>query len=314
MKRAKKKTAKKQPNSALEDFNNIELPDDLDLNDDFLTAFDTIENTKKNLYITGEAGTGKTTLLKYFKSQSKRNFVVLAPTGIAAINSGGQTIHSFFNFPHKLIQHEDIKKVFNSKKIFQNLDLLIVDEASMMRADLMDGIDYALRLNKGIMDIPFAGVQIVLFGDLAQLPPIVDREMAPIYNQLYSTPYFFSANSFGAVPFHHFTLTTNYRQRDKKFTNILNRIRDKSITQEEMGLLNARVTNIGSVHTGDTITLTPTNRAAGSINDERLDQLSAKEFSYSAEIYGEYDRSAYPTETELYLREGAQVLMIKNDP
>ncbi len=147
----------------------LSLPDDFELSDEFVTGFNAIEKTKKNLYITGEAGTGKTTLLKYFRQNTKKKFIVLAPTGIAAINSHGQTIHSFFKFPPKLIQKDHIRKVYNAKHVFESLELLIVDEASMMRADLMDGIDHALRVNKERPRSPFGGVQVVLFGDLFQL-------------------------------------------------------------------------------------------------------------------------------------------------
>ena len=147
-----------------------QLPTHLDINDEFKSAFDIMENTKECLFITGKAGTGKSTLLRYFKANTGKKVIVLAPTGVAAINVGGQTIHSFFRLPPKIIQKDAIKRL-KDKSLVENLDMVIIDEVSMVRADLMDGIDYALRLNSGKMKTPFGGVQMVFFGDLFQLSP-----------------------------------------------------------------------------------------------------------------------------------------------
>jgi len=310
----KNKKLTKEDAHALAEIGALALPEDFILSDEFLAAFDELEHTSKYLYITGEAGTGKTTLLKYFRQNSKKNIAVLAPTGIAAINSHGQTIHSFFKFPHKLIQKEHIHRVHRGEKLFSNLDMLIVDEASMMRADLMDGIDYALRLNKDKMNVPFGGVQVVLFGDLFQLPPIIDRELAAYYGTLYETPYFFSAHIFGQVQFELINLQTIYRQRDPVFTHLLHRIRSKSLDRSDFETLNSRVNPSLCESRNDYITLTPTNAAANTINEARLDQLTAEEYFYEAIIQGRFDESSYPTETELRLKVGAQILMIKNDP
>ncbi len=291
----------------------LALPDDFELSSEFKSAFDAIEKTDKNLYITGEAGTGKTTLLKYFRQNTKKKFVALAPTGIAAINSHGQTIHSFFRFPPKFIQKDHIRKVWNAGHIFDSLDLLIVDEASMMRADLMDGIDQALRINKDHPRKPFGGVQVVLFGDLFQLPSIVDRDMREFYDQKYETPYFFSAKVFKEVKFHRINLQKIYRQKDQAFKDILNKIRNRSAALAEMELLNSRVDPALCETAHDCITLTPTNAAANAINESRLEKLKDKEFVYDAVVKGEFDEKSYPTETRLRLRKGAQVLMIRND-
>jgi hypothetical protein len=292
----------------------LSLPDDFELSDEFVTGFNAIEKTRKNLYITGEAGTGKTTLLKYFRKNTQKNFIVLAPTGIAAINSHGQTIHSFFRFPPKLVQKDHIKRIAHAKHIFESLELLIVDEASMMRADLMDGIDHALQINKGRPGKPFGGVQVALFGDLFQLPPIVDREMAAVYNSLYPTPYFFSAEVFQKTKFHYFDLQKIYRQKEQAFKGLLNKIRNRSVTDDEMEILNSRVNPELCDAAHDCMTLTPTNAAAHAINMTRLKSLQGPEFCYDAGVEGEFDRSSYPTETELRLKKGAQVLMIRNDP
>lgn len=297
----------------LQTFNNA-LPDDFELSDEFITGFNAIEKADRHLYVTGEAGTGKTTFLQYLRKQTKKQIIVLAPTGIAAINSHGQTIHSFFRFPPKLIQKEDIRRVYNAKGVFKHLELLIIDEASMVRADLLDAIDYSLRLNKGIYDLPFGGVQIVLIGDLYQLPPIVDREMKGVYSKLYETPYFFSANVFQKITFHQLNLQKIYRQRDSKFKGLLNKLRNQKLSTSDMQILNSKVAPEFNETNEDYITLAPTNNAANAINEARLSKLEGEEFAYEAKIEGKFDRASYPTEVDLRLKVGAQVLMIKNNP
>lgn len=289
-----------------------ERPEDFKLSEDFSRCFNELEYTRNNVYITGEAGTGKTTLLKYFRQKTKKSVVVLAPTGIAAINCFGQTIHSFFHFPAKLIQKENIRRVRGGQKIFSKLDILIIDEASMMRADILDGIDEALRLNMGNENEPFGGVQVALIGDLYQLPPIIDRASKDIYTQMYRTPYFFSSKIYQQSPFKQMVLSKIYRQKDSDFTKILNQIRNKKLGMEEMKTLNARANQQGAVE--DCITLTPTNAAAASVNDACLARLHAETFTYSALIEGEFDESSFPTDPQLKLKVGAQVLMLQNDP
>lgn len=290
----------------------LELPEDLHLSEDFLRCFNELENTHNNVYITGEAGTGKTTLLKYFRQKTKKNAVILAPTGIAAINCLGQTIHSFFHFPAKFLQKENIRRVRGGQKIFSKLDILIIDEASMMRADILDAIDESLRLNMGNENEPFGGVQVALIGDLYQLPPIIDRESKDIYAQMYPTPYFFSSKIYLQSPFKKIILNRIYRQKDSDFTRVLNGIRNKKIGEPEIKFLNSRVTR--SLEAEDCITLTPTNATAAAVNEARLAKLSGEAFSYSALIEGEFDESSYPTDPQLKLKVGAQVLMLQNDP
>ncbi|OGX07298.1 MAG: hypothetical protein A2Z88_00015 [Omnitrophica WOR_2 bacterium GWA2_47_8] len=290
------------------------MPDDFELSEDFIRCFKELENTRRNIYITGEAGTGKTTLLKYFRQNTQKNVVVLAPTGIAAINCYGQTLHSFFKFPPKLIQKEHVRRVYNGQKIFSKLDMVIIDEASMMRADLLDGVDEALRLNMNNPDEAFGGVQVVLFGDLYQLPPIIDKQAREVYAQRYATPYFFSSKIFDAASFKRMDLEKIYRQNDAEFTTILNKIRNKTLGAAEIQVLNARVNQKPESSTEDCITLTPTNAAALALNESKLAKLTAEEFIYSASINGEFDESSYPTEVRLRLKAGAQVLMIQNDP
>ena len=291
-----------------------QLPTHLDINDEFKSAFDLMENTKECLFITGKAGTGKSTLLKYFKANTGKKIIVLAPTGVAAINIGGQTVHSFFRLPPKIIQKDAIKRLKN-KSLVENLDMVIIDEVSMVRADLMDGIDYALRINRGKMKTPFGGVQMVFFGDLFQLSPVVENEARQLLEELYATPYFFSAKVFDDCHIRSIELSNIYRQKDSSFMELLNRVRNKEYTEEDLDLLNNRVQNGSVVSKKDsTVILTTTNSLANTINKDRLSKLPGKEIVYEAVATGKFDVSAYPTDTSLRLKKGAQVILIRNDP
>jgi ATP-dependent DNA helicase PIF1 len=289
------------------------LPTHLDINDEFKSAFDLMENTKECLFITGKAGTGKSTLLKYFKANTGKKIIVLAPTGVAAINVGGQTIHSFFRLPPKIIQKDTIKRL-RDKHLIENLDMVIIDEVSMVRSDLMDGIDYALRLNRGKMKMPFGGVQMVFFGDLFQLSPVVENEAKELLEGLYSSPYFFSAKVFNDCNIRSIELSTIYRQKDSSFMELLNRVRNKEYTKEDLDTLNKRVQKDTTVSKKNaTVILTTTNSLANTINQDRLSKLPGKEITYEAVATGKFEESAYPTDTSLKLKKGAQVILIKND-
>lgn len=289
------------------------LPDNLELNDEFAGTFDLIENTDDSIFITGKAGTGKSTLLKYFKKNSAKNVVVLAPTGVAAVNIGGQTIHSFFKFPPRLIQKDNIRRRRNNK-IIQKLDTVIVDEVSMVRADIMDGIDYALRVNRGRMKLPFGGVQMVFFGDLFQLSPVVEKQARDILDQRYSSPYFFSAKVFNKLKLRYVELNKNYRQSDIQFIDLLNKIRNNTQGDADLDLLNERVRTIIPRDSNHCVILTTTNNRANAINEEKLAGLPGREYKYEAAITGKFEESAYPAEYCLRLKEGAQIILIRNDP
>ena len=290
------------------------LPAHLDINDEFKSAFDLMENTKECLFITGKAGTGKSTLLKYFKANTGKKIIVLAPTGVAAINVGGQTIHSFFRLPPKIIRKDTIKRL-RDKSLVENLDMVIIDEVSMVRADIMDGVDYALRLNRGRMKIPFGGVQMVFFGDLFQLSPVVENEAKELMEELYPSPYFFSAKVFNDCHIRAIELSTIYRQKDSLFMELLNRVRNKEYTEEDLDTLNNRVQKDAALPKKDsTVILTTTNSLANTINQDRLSKLSGREITYEAMATGRFEESAYPTDTSLKLKKGAQVILIKNDP
>jgi ATP-dependent DNA helicase PIF1 len=291
-----------------------QLPTHLDMNDDFKSAFSAMEYTKECLFITGKAGTGKSTLLRYFKAHTGKKIIVLAPTGVAAINIGGQTIHSFFRLPPKIIRKDAIKRL-KDHGLFENLDMVIIDEVSMVRADIMDGIDYALRLNRGRMKTPFGGVQMVFFGDLFQLAPVVENEARQLLEELYESPYFFSANVFNDCHIRAIELSTIYRQKDSSFMELLNRIRNKDHSEEDLDRLNERVQKDTPASKKDpTVILTTTNNLANMINHERLAKLPGKEMTYEAKASGRFEESAYPNGTCLKLKKGAQVILIKNDP
>ena len=291
-----------------------ELPKDIDFNDEFKAAFDLMENSSDSIFITGKAGTGKSTLLKYFKANTKKKIVIVAPTGVAAVNVGGQTIHSFFKFPPSIIQKDTIRRLRNSS-VIEKLDMVIIDEVSMVRSDLMDGIDYSLRINRDEMKKPFGGVQMVLFGDLFQLCPVVEKEAKVLLDERYASPYFFSAKVFQKFTIKYVELSKIYRQSDSKFVGLLNRLRNKEHTDEDLDLLNERVKKDATTATSDTtIILTTTNSLASAINQERLAKLPGKEYAYEAVITGKFDESAYPTEMSLRLKKEAQIILIKNDP
>jgi ATP-dependent exoDNAse (exonuclease V) alpha subunit len=290
----------------------LDLPEDLDLNREFLGAFEAMERTNECIFVTGKAGTGKSTLLKYFKSHTAKNVVILAPTGVAAVNVGGQTIHSFFKFPPRIIQPGTVRKKRN-RKLIREIDTLIIDEVSMVRVDLMDGIDYALRLNRDAPDVPFGGAQVIFFGDLFQLPPVVEPEAVEILEREYGSPYFFQARAFRKIKPRYIELTKVYRQADGRFLNILNRIRDGRHDEEDLAVLNSRMARETAGGDEGCIVLTSTNRQAAMINERRLAGLPGKAHNFQCSVNKDFDEKSFPTEPVLKLKPGAQVIMLRND-
>lgn len=252
--------------------------------------------------------------MQFFKRNTHKNVVVVAPTGIAAINVGGSTIHSFFRFPPGVVTKDRIKKLSDRKSLFKKLDTLIMDEISMVRADLMDAIDFSLRLNRE-NDEPFGGVQVIMFGDLYQLPPVVDDEevkkfLDDVYGGCY---YFFGAHVFKRVPLTVLELTKVYRQKDIEFINLLDNIRKGNISFEELEILNERA-GVLPPEEEPVIVLTARNDQAYEINHSRLAQLPGREYIYEAVVTGKFDEKSFPTDRVLHLKKGAQVMMVKNDP
>ncbi|MBI3359025.1 MAG: AAA family ATPase [Nitrospirae bacterium] len=286
-----------------------------DLTPEFRRALDLLEKGKQNLFITGRAGTGKSTLLQQFRSTTSKSAVVLAPTGVAAVNVGGETIHSFFGFKPN-VTPEGVRKLRGQRaKLYKTIETIIIDEISMVRADLLDAVAQFLFLNGRNPGELFGGVQMVFFGDLYQLPPIVQRKEEEAFRHHYETPYFFSAKSFPALLLEWIELTKVFRQTDTEFLTILNHIRNQTVSEMELSLLNRQVVraNNHSPLPDDFIVLTTTNKQALTINLHRLARLPAKTVSFAALIEGTFEENAHPTALQLELKEGAQVMLLNND-
>lgn len=290
----------------------------LQLNDDFRYALDVLEKTGQNLFITGKAGTGKSTLLQLFRNTTRKKVAVLAPTGVAALNVQGQTIHSFFGFPPRIITPSESSRRVTRKdlaRLYKNLQVLIVDEISMVRADMLDGMDKFLRVNRENFK-PFGGVQVVFFGDLFQLPPVVTRDPVETayFNDYYESPYFFSAKVFQDIDFQLDTLELSkvYRQESRHFLRLLEAVRVNEVDYDDLEDLNERH-QPDFRETDGYITLCARNNTADRINQRELSLLETREYEFRAEIKGQFDPGLYPTEAALRLRQGAQVMFVRND-
>ncbi len=292
----------------------LKLPENLIIDDEFQKAYDLMEKSQKHIYITGKAGTGKSTLLTYFREKTTKNFITLAPTGIAAVNIDGATIHSFFRFAPQLVNEKSIIKDTKRKNLFKKLETIIIDEISMVRADILDGIDKSLRINKE-NNLPFGGVQMVFFGDLYQLPPVViGKDQIDYFEQRFGGIYFFNAKVFQEIDFEYIELKNIFRQKDDIFKDILNNVREKTLSYKDLSLLNQRLHSKNpNTKSNLNITLSATNKVADFINRQKIDQLETDEYLYEAIVDGKFERSAYPTEENLVLKEGAQIMMLKND-
>ena len=278
-----------------------------------------IEQTNINIFLTGKAGTGKTTFLKSLKDTLFKRYVVLAPTGIAALNCEGVTIHSFFQLdfmpyiPGGVVKRKQIRR--SKLNLIRSLELIVIDEISMVRADVLDQIDVILRkLRISERHKPFGGVQLLMIGDLSQLPPVAKQEEWDFLSQYYQTPYFFSSRVLQESRYLTITLQHIYRQSDSKFINILNHVRDNTITQEIITQLNQRYNpEVYSQKQKGYIILCSHNNQANKINEDKLRIIDNKSYFYSAEIEGEFDDRLFPNAETLELKEGAQVMFLKND-
>ena len=285
-------------------------------------AKDIILNTDTTLFVTGRAGTGKTTLLRYVAESSQKNTVVVAPTGIAAINAGGVTIHSFFKLPFapfipsvieakKLIAGQKMRAEFRS--VIRSVDMIIIDEVSMLRADILDAIDVVLRHYRN-SKFPFGGVQMVFFGDMYQLPPVCVNDEWFILKDYYSTPYFFSAKVFEKQEIVCLELDKIFRQRDEDFVEILNQVRNNNISKENFNRLNDRYNpDFDLENNPDFVVLTTHNAVSDDINESRLIDIDSKTFIFDAAIKGDFPEYLYPVEQQIVLKKGARVMFTAND-
>ncbi|MBM3275581.1 MAG: AAA family ATPase, partial [Candidatus Sericytochromatia bacterium] len=290
-------------------------------NPDMQLADEFVRFTDRNVFLTGKAGTGKTTFLHNLKRDCPKRMIVTAPTGIAAINAGGMTLHSFFQIPFgpyvpgSATDDRGSLHRFNRDKvnIIRSLDLLVIDEISMVRADLLDSVDAALRRHRR-SDLPFGGAQLLMIGDLCQLAPVVTGADRDILRAHYDSPYFFSSRSLARTDLVTIELQHIYRQSDSRFIELLNRVRDNKLDPTTLAELNRRYVP-GFVPRDEEgyITLSTHNRGADAINRDKLGALPGRDHRFQAEVEGEFPEFMYPTEAVLDLKVGAQVMFVRND-
>ncbi len=280
-------------------------------------ALELMLKTRHNLYITGDAGTGKSTLLKHFLDEVKQKVAILAPTGMAAINVGGETIHSFCRLSTdpawQLLEEGKVHKLRDNRRV-KAIDILVIDEISMVRSDMLDLLDKFFRLNKEKPRLPFGGVQLILFGDHFQLPPVLRREEKEQFSSRYNSEYFFGAKCFADLHLKYIKLEHNYRQSEAEFIKLLNYLRYGVANASLISWVNTKFVGKNVPQETLPITITTINKDAANINFDELEKLSAEEFSYKAVITGSFGEELYPTEKYLNLKIGAQVMFIKNDP
>lgn len=300
----------------------IRIPDPENLEMQYLLQL--VEETNRNIFLTGRAGTGKSSLLRHVSAHTKKEHVILAPTGISALNAGGQTIHSFFRLPFSPIPPSDKELLRNSlkrirkeqRKLINKLELIIIDEVSMVRADIVDAINYLLRVIRGLMSTPFGGVQMLFVGDLFQLEPVVTRGETEIINRFYTTPFFYGAAAFDTQKPLLIELNKVYRQTDRTFVSILDHIRTGNTSDQDVALLNERSRQNAALASSSDFNITLTSRRdrAMAINESQLAELESKKSEFKGSVSGEFPESSLPTDLVLALKEGAQVMFIANDP
>ncbi len=282
---------------------------EIEINEDYQKAFQEVENNS-NIFITGEAGTGKSCFLRLLCKKLKenhKNYVVLAPTGVAALNVNGCTIHSFFKFSIHGIRPHIIE---NKKELFKNLNVVIIDEVSMLRADLLDYIDEALQINKN-SNLPFGGCQMIFIGDLSQLPPVTMKQELPLFTAIYDSPYFLSARCISINKLKMIKFTKIYRQKDNKFIEMLNQIRNGKVTYDTLNNINKKIGKLNQ----DNILITTTNNVVKNYNALMLNKLEGEARHYKAICDGieEDDLPKYGIEKEIVLKKNAKIMFLNND-
>ena len=286
---------------------------EIQITDEFREACTLLEAGAPFVFLSGKAGTGKSTFIDFLRGRTQKRFAVLAPTGIAALQVGGQTIHSFFRFPAVPPDPAGVRRL-RERRVIEKLELLIIDEVSMVRADLLDAVNRALQVNRG-QDKPFGGVQVLAVGDLFQLPPVIaSDEERRLLARRYATPYFFSAASLQQRNVHFVELSEVFRQADIHFIRLLQAIREADSPEDAIAEINERC--VGRRLTDDAVVLTATNAAAERINQARLAALRGQEVVLYGSMQGSFEahRERLPAPLELRLKRGAQVMFTKNDP
>jgi ATP-dependent exoDNAse (exonuclease V) alpha subunit len=291
---------------------------DIEINERFAEALALMEEGSTNLFVTGKAGTGKSTLLSWFRAHTAREIVVVAPTGVAAVNVGGQTLHSFFGFKPDITVEKARRAGRRAAKddaaeIYRKMRTLVIDEISMVRADLFDCADQFLRAARGKKTKPFGGVHVVMIGDLYQLPPVVTSRERDIFKHHYPSPFFFDSKAYAGMNVKLLELEKIYRQHDDVFIDLLGSVRNNTIDAEGLKLLNQRVCTSRAEDADGAIYLTALNREADAINEEKLARIAGRARVYKATVSGEFDEKAYPADRALSLKGGAQVMLLSND-
>lgn len=282
-------------------------------------VLDFLNNGLEHVFLTGNAGTGKTTLINTYRSQTDKNVAVVAPTGVAAVNIKGETIHSFFGFPPNITPERAVQEAKRSRKVklFQSLEVLVIDEISMVRADLLDAIDLFLQTVRH-HKLAFGGVRVIMVGDLHQLPPVVTASEREAIFSVYQSPYFFSSNCFQKLisglykQIVYFELKTIHRQTDKRFIDLLNRVRQNQTTEADLDLLNSCL--VDGEGLDDHILLTTINDTADKINQLKLEEITGSLHVFHAQTTGEFNEKQSPSANELHLKTGAKVMLLNNDP
>jgi ATP-dependent DNA helicase PIF1 len=283
----------------------------IDLSREQEEMFTAMEEGDAHMFITGKAGTGKSVLLHYFQKYSSKKMVVCAPTGVAALNIGGQTIHSLFHLPIGFITKEKLRVDGKTVTLLKNIDCVVIDEISMVRADVMDGIDTILQKARG-NNLPFGGAQIICFGDLYQLPPVIhDHDLLSYFRENHGGYYFFHAHVWKRTKLKVYELEQVFRQKDHDFREILNAIRKGERHQNLLDKLNTRVEM--DIPEEQIIALVPTNAQVENLNSYKLNSIEGRTFTYRAEITGDLEQSFFPTDEYLQLKIGSQVMLLKND-
>ena len=284
-----------------------------ELSPEQLAVYERIEHTREHIFVTGRAGTGKSTILNHLAWNTSKIIAVCAPTGVAALNVGGQTIHSLLRLPTGVIADHDLDQPAELKKMLASIDTLVLDEISMVSADLMDAIDRALRQARGKKHDPFGGAQIIMFGDPFQLPPVPPRDPheRAYFNDTYRSLWFFDAKVWRDSPMSIIELTEVHRQRDSRFKQILGAVRHGVVDADMAGELNAAGDRPAPA---DALTLATTNATVNKINQERLAGIKGGAMRAVAEVNGEFRENAFPADEVLELKRGAQVMFLRNDP